>query len=179
MPQAKPSALSQIARVDYTVIFVTDMPAMRHFYEEVMGFRLSRTLSERWHEYSLGDTTLVLAAGGRFGDQAPSPQQAALQLAFKVAPDAVARCAQELEAKGITLVSPLTDHAFGHRTIFFRDPGQPDRDLRRNLSRLNSSRQRRFSRPVPRVSHCTQATPEPHEACRNQRHWRAGKEDDP
>jgi lactoylglutathione lyase len=122
MPQAKPSALSQIERVDYTVIFVTDMPAMRRFYEEVMGFRLSRTLSERWHEYSLGDTTLVLAVGGRFGDEAPSPHHAALQLAFKVAPDAVARCAQELEAKGITLISQLTDHAFGHRTIFFRDP---------------------------------------------------------
>jgi len=34
----------------------------------------------------------------------------------------VAACAAELEAKGIALVSPLTDHAFGHRTIFFRDP---------------------------------------------------------
>jgi catechol 2,3-dioxygenase-like lactoylglutathione lyase family enzyme len=34
----------------------------------------------------------------------------------------VAACAAELEAKGVALVSPLTDHPFGHRTIFFRDP---------------------------------------------------------
>ncbi len=35
---------------------------------------------------------------------------------------AVADCAAALEAKGVSLVSPLTDHPFGHRTIFFRDP---------------------------------------------------------
>jgi catechol 2,3-dioxygenase-like lactoylglutathione lyase family enzyme len=34
----------------------------------------------------------------------------------------VAACAAALEAKGIKLISPLTDHPFGHRTIFFRDP---------------------------------------------------------
>ena len=27
-----------------------------------------------------------------------------------------------LEAKGVELIWPLTDHPFGHRTIFFRDP---------------------------------------------------------
>ncbi|MGE0725703.1 MAG: VOC family protein, partial [Alphaproteobacteria bacterium] len=43
-------------------------------------------------------------------------------LAFRVPPAAVAECAADLEAKGVALVSPLTDHEFGHRTIFFRDP---------------------------------------------------------
>jgi lactoylglutathione lyase len=43
-------------------------------------------------------------------------------LAFRVAPQAVADCAAALEAKGVGLISPLTDHPFGHRTIFFRDP---------------------------------------------------------
>ncbi len=36
------------------------------------------------------------------------------------------RCADELMRRGIALVSPPTDRAFGHRTLFFRDP---DRNL--------------------------------------------------
>ena len=43
-------------------------------------------------------------------------------MAFRVAPQIVAECAAALEAKGVELISPLTDHPFGHRTIFFRDP---------------------------------------------------------
>jgi catechol 2,3-dioxygenase-like lactoylglutathione lyase family enzyme len=27
-----------------------------------------------------------------------------------------------LAAKGIKLVAPVTDHPWGHRTVFFRDP---------------------------------------------------------
>jgi len=115
-------ALSQIRQIDYTVIFARDLAAMRHFYETVMEFPLLRVLSDRWIEYRIGANTLALTVPGRFGD-APSPHGAAsLQLAFRVPPPAVAECAASLEAKGITLLSPLTDHAFGHRTIFFRDP---------------------------------------------------------
>ena len=99
-------ALSQIRQIDYTVIFARDFAAMRHFYETVMEFPLLRELSERWIEYRVGANTLALTVHGRFGDPPP----------------AVAECAAALEAKGIALLSPLTDHPFGHRTIFFRDP---------------------------------------------------------
>jgi catechol 2,3-dioxygenase-like lactoylglutathione lyase family enzyme len=115
--------LSQIRQIDYTVIFVRDMEAMRRFYGEVMEFPLQRTLSDKWVEYRIGANTLALAARGGLFDDPPPPQGAlSLQLAFRVAPDVVAQCASALEAKGITLTLPLTDHAFGHRTIFFRDP---------------------------------------------------------
>lgn len=116
-------ALSQISQVDYTVVFARDLPAMRRFYEQVMGFRLSRQLSERWFEYRIGSTTLALTVhGGRFDDPPPSQGALSVQLAFRVPPPAVAACAAELQAHGVELVSPPTDHAFGHRTIFFRDP---------------------------------------------------------
>jgi catechol 2,3-dioxygenase-like lactoylglutathione lyase family enzyme len=116
-------ALSQIRQIDYTVIFARDLPAMRHFYEAVMEFPLLRVLSERWIEYRVGSTTLALTVhGGRFDDPAPAHGALSLQLAFRVPPQAVAECAAALEAKGVALISPLTDHAFGHRTIFFRDP---------------------------------------------------------
>ena len=58
----------------------------------------------------------------RFDDPPPPQGNLSLQLAFWVTPQGVADCAAELEAKGVKLVSPVTDHPFGHRTIFFRDP---------------------------------------------------------
>jgi lactoylglutathione lyase len=115
--------LSQIRQIDYTVIFVRDMEAMRRFYGAVMEFPLQRTLSDKWIEYRIGANTLALAARGGLFDDPPAPQGAlSLQMAFRVAPNMVAACASALEAKGVKLAHPLTDHAFGHRTIFFRDP---------------------------------------------------------
>jgi catechol 2,3-dioxygenase-like lactoylglutathione lyase family enzyme len=117
------SGLKSIVNIDYTVIHAWDLPALRDFYEGVLGFRLERMLSERWFEYRLGSTVLVLTtAGGRYADSPTPAGAASLQLAFRVPPEAVAECARELEARGVVLTSPLTDHAFGHRTIFFRDP---------------------------------------------------------
>lgn len=115
-------ALSQIRQIDYTVIYCRDLAAMRLFYESVMEFPLLRVLSDRWIEYRVGATTLALTVHGRFNDAPPAPGALSVQLAFRVPPQAVADCAAALEAKGVALVSPLTDHAFGHRTIFFRDP---------------------------------------------------------
>jgi catechol 2,3-dioxygenase-like lactoylglutathione lyase family enzyme len=116
-------ALNHIRQIDYTVIFTRDMEAMRHFYENVMEFALLRTLSDRWIEYRIGSTTLALTSrGGRFNESPPNRGTLSLQLAFRVPPPAVAACAAELEAKGVKLISSLTDHPFGHRTIFFHDP---------------------------------------------------------
>ena len=112
-----------IRAVDYTVVFVRDMGAMRAFYEDVLRFRLARALSDNWLEYHVGANTLVLACPRLTEGEAPVPAgMAALQLAFRVPPGDVDRCAAELEAKGIAILSPPTDRPFGHRTLFFRDP---------------------------------------------------------
>jgi len=117
------SALNEIRQIDYTVIFARDMVAMRRFYETVMEFPLLRRLSDRWIEYRIGATTLAVTThGARFNDPPPAEGALSLQLAFRVAPQTVAECAAALEAKGVTLIAPVTDHPFGHRTIFFRDP---------------------------------------------------------
>jgi lactoylglutathione lyase len=117
------SALSEIRQIDYTVIYTRDLEAMQHFYGTVLGFPLARKLSDRWFEYRIGANTLALTTyGGRFDDPPPPRGALSVQLAFRVAPSAVAQCATELAAKGVTLAAPLTDHPFGHCTIFFRDP---------------------------------------------------------
>ncbi len=117
------SAFKAIRAIDYTVIFVRDMAAMRRFYEDIIGFPLLRELSPSWVEYRVGDNTLALARPRLIAADAPTPVgSASLQLAFKVSAPQVDRCADELVRQGVNLLSPPTDQAFGHRTLFFRDP---------------------------------------------------------
>ena len=116
-------AFQAIRAIDYTVIFVRDMAAMRRFYEDVLGFPLSRELSPGWIEYRVGGNTLALATPSRTAAHAPTPNgSAALQLAFRVSAAEVDQCADELLRQGVDLLSPPTDQVFGHRTLFFRDP---------------------------------------------------------
>jgi catechol 2,3-dioxygenase-like lactoylglutathione lyase family enzyme len=117
------SPFSAIRAIDYTVIFVRDMAAMRRFYEEVLAFPLLRELSSNWIEYGLGSNTLALAKPSRTAADAPTPAgSASLQLAFKVSATEVDACADELMRHDVALLSPPTNQSFGHRTLFFRDP---------------------------------------------------------
>jgi len=121
--QASGSPFRAIRSIDYTVIFVRDMTAMRRFYEGVLGFSLLRELSPGWIEFRIGDNTLALARPSRTASDAPIPiGSASLQLAFKVSAPEVDQCADELARQGVDLVSPPTNQPFGHRTLFFRDP---------------------------------------------------------
>ncbi len=124
MSVADPSSpFSSIKAIDYTVILVRDMDAMRDFYGRIMGFAVDRVLAPNWIEYRVGGNILTLARPSRVaGDKPTPPGSASLQLAFKVSVADVDRCAAELVRNGITLVEPPTDQSFGHRTLFFRDP---------------------------------------------------------
>ena len=109
--------------IDYTVIFVRDMEAMRRFYEDILRLPLRRELSPGWIEYGVGDNTLALARPRLTAADAPTPHgSASLQLAFKVSAADVDQCADELVRRGVELLASPTDQAFGHRTLFFRDP---------------------------------------------------------
>jgi catechol 2,3-dioxygenase-like lactoylglutathione lyase family enzyme len=117
------SAFQAIRAIDYTVVFVRDMAAMRGFYEDILRFPLSRELSPGWIEYRVGNNTLALAKPSRTASDALTPKgSASVQLAFKVSASEVDQCADELVRQGVPLLSPPTDQAFGHRTLFFRDP---------------------------------------------------------
>jgi catechol 2,3-dioxygenase-like lactoylglutathione lyase family enzyme len=117
------SAFRAIRAIDYTVLFVRDMDAMRRFYEDILGFRLLRELSPGWMEYRVGENTLALAKPRLTAADVPTPSgSASLQLAFKVSAAEVDQCADELVRQGVDILSPPTDQVFGHRTLFFRDP---------------------------------------------------------
>jgi catechol 2,3-dioxygenase-like lactoylglutathione lyase family enzyme len=117
------SPFHAIRAIDYTVLLVRDMAAMRHFYETVLRFPLIRELSATWIEYRVGGNTLALSIPRRTAADAPTPKgSAALQLAFRVTPPDVDACAAELVRQGVSLLEPPTDQSFEHRTLFFRDP---------------------------------------------------------
>ncbi|MBT9456758.1 MAG: VOC family protein [Burkholderiaceae bacterium] len=112
-----------IRSIDYTVIYVRQMDVMREFYGSTLGFPLHREHSPRWVEYRVGSNLLALAEpGGRFNDPALPVGAVSLQLAFRVAPSEVASCAAVLVERGVKIESGPTDHDWGHRTLFFRDP---------------------------------------------------------
>lgn len=121
VPDSGP-AFQAIRAIDYMVIFVRAMAAMRRFYEGILGFPraftgLDRISGERQHPRPGRARPSLTAA------DVPTPTgSAALQLAFKVSAAAVDQCADELVRQDIRLLSPSTDQVFGHRTLLFRDP---------------------------------------------------------
>jgi lactoylglutathione lyase len=117
------SALASIRQLDYTVVFARDLPRMRRFYEDVMRFEIHQELGSSWIAYRVGSNIFALTERGMMFDDAPTPPGAlSVQLAFRVAPPDVDRCAAELRAAGVTPVAPPQDQPWGHRTLFFRDP---------------------------------------------------------
>lgn len=117
------TALAQIRQLDYTILFARDLPAMRRFYAEVMRFPVVRTLGPQWTEHQVGANLLVITERGMMFDDAPTPAGAlSVQLAFRVPPREVDRCADELRQAGVPLLGTPTDQPWGHRTLFFRDP---------------------------------------------------------
>jgi catechol 2,3-dioxygenase-like lactoylglutathione lyase family enzyme len=125
-PQGAPndaSPFKQIRALDYTVIFVRDMAAMRRFYGEILQFPLERELTAGWIEYRVGSNILALANRSRTAHDPAIPNGAAsLQLALRVPPGTVDECAAAFEAAKVTIVEPPKSHAWGHRTLFVRDP---------------------------------------------------------
>ena len=117
------TGLSAIQALDYTVIRVRDMEAMRVFCGRILRFQFVRELSPDWVEYRIGPNTLALAGSFKFlENQTIGAGIATVQLAFRVPYEAVDVCAAELTAAGIPLLSPPTDQPWRHRTLFFRDP---------------------------------------------------------
>lgn len=93
---------------------------MRAFYRETLGFPVYRNW-DGWCELRVGSVLLTLRRRGRDYDGA-APEGAGVQLAFRVAPNEVDLCWNELDSAGVEILEPPEDHGSGHRTLFFRDP---------------------------------------------------------
>ena len=112
--------LKTIRHLDYVILLCNDLAVMKRFYHEIMGFRVYRDLGT-WCELQVGSVLLTLRLRGRDYD-GEDGNGASVQLAFRVAPDDVERCYDELVAHSVEILEPPTDKNFGHKTLFFKDP---------------------------------------------------------
>lgn len=113
--------LKNIRTLDYVILLCEDISSMKSFYHELLGFPIWND-QEEWVEMNVGATLLTLRKRGRSYDGTKLPNAAGIQLAFRVAPDEVQACYQELLAKHVPILDTPRDMDYGHRTLFFKDP---------------------------------------------------------
>jgi catechol-2,3-dioxygenase len=115
--------LRAIRNMDYVIVFARDMKSMRRFYADIMQFPIYRDVHPSWVEYRIGGTLLALTERGFvFNDEATPRGALSLQLAFRVTRAEVDACAVSFRKLGVAIVGEPTDQAWGHRTLFVRDP---------------------------------------------------------
>ena len=120
--------LNSIRHLDYVVLLCNDLPSMKDFYHHIMGFPIYLE-TENWIEMRVGSLLLTLSRRDRPFVGPPLPaESAAVQLAFRVTPQEVQSCYEELKAKQVEIVQPpqIIDRRvwkyWKHRTLFFKDP---------------------------------------------------------
>src|SRR5260221_11187909 len=66
--------------VAFLAYAVSDLKASRHFYEDILGLKLTHEAGGEWFEYDVGDTTFAISAADA---EHPVPVRGAV-LAFEV-----------------------------------------------------------------------------------------------
>lgn len=120
--------LKSIRNLDYVVLLCNDLSPMKHFYHEIMEFPIHLE-TESWIEMRVGSLLLTLSKRSNPFVGPPVPDgSASVQLAFRVTPQEVFSCYEELKAKEVEIVQPpqIIDKRvwkyWKHRTLFFKDP---------------------------------------------------------
>ena len=54
-----------IQSIAFLTYAVSDIKAARHFYEDILGLRLTHESGGEWFEYDVGDTTFAIGAADR------------------------------------------------------------------------------------------------------------------
>lgn len=115
------NGLKAIRNLDYVVLLCNDLTAMKEFYISIMKFPVYRDLGD-WIELSIGSSLLTLRERGRAYDGIDNKESASVQLAFRVTPDQVDQCYEELKEAGVPILAPPAVQDWGHKTMFFNDP---------------------------------------------------------
>ncbi len=120
--------LKTIRNLDYVVLLCNDLALMKSFYQSTMGFSIYLE-TDSWIEMQVGSVLLTLSKRDRpYVGPALADDSAAVQLAFRVSPQAIDSCYEELKAKKVEIVQApqIIDKRawkyWQHRTLFFKDP---------------------------------------------------------
>jgi len=120
--------LKAIRNLDYVVLLCNDLALMKSFYHNTMEFPIYLE-TDSWIELRVGSVLLTLSKRERpFVGPALKNDSAAVQLAFRVSPQEVQSCYEELKAKHVDIVQApqmIQEQAWKywkHKTLFFKDP---------------------------------------------------------
>lgn len=113
--------LTKIRDLRYVILLCEDLPRMKAFYHELLGFPMYRDWGD-WLEMQVGDVLLTLRKRDRPYDGIKLSNSAGVQLAFRVAPVDVDACYSELRLKEVDIIDAPRNQDYGHRTMFFKDP---------------------------------------------------------
>ena len=92
-----------IQSIAFLTCAVSDIKAARHFYEDILGLKLTHQAGGEWFEYDVGDTTFAISAADA---DHPVPVRGAV-LAFEVS-DLDAEVAR-LQKQGATFRGTITE----------------------------------------------------------------------
>lgn len=111
-------------KVDYAIVFVSDMKRSVEFYRDVLGLPL-KFESPGWSEFATEGTVLGLHPGSNpAAPAAPSPEgrvpAGTCQPGFQV-PDLEA-FHRQMTAKGVTCLRPPAMQDFGAKLALYADP---------------------------------------------------------
>lgn len=115
----------KLQALDYVVVVVAELGPALAFYTEVLGLPLKHRAAA-FAQLDTGRTRLALYERGAMRDtlgfeiHPPERDAPGFELGFLV--DDVDRACAELVARGVELVTPPTDRAWGQRTAYIRDP---------------------------------------------------------
>ncbi len=116
----------KLSRVHHIAIIGTDYEKSRHFYVDLLGFKVIRenyreNIGDWKIDLMLGDMELELFIKKDAPQRASGPESAGLRhLAFKV--ESVDQTVAELNSLGIE-TEPVREDTFTHKKMtFFRDP---------------------------------------------------------
>jgi catechol 2,3-dioxygenase-like lactoylglutathione lyase family enzyme len=114
--------LTLVKELTYAIVLCDDMARMKAFYRDLFAFPIDSE-SETSLAFRAGAVLLALRQRTRgYDGVGVRTELPGVQLAFRVAPQEVDLCYQQLLEKGIPILDPPTDQPRGHRTVYFSDP---------------------------------------------------------
>ena len=107
-------------RIDYCIVFVSDMTRSIEFYRDVLGLPL-RFESPNWSELATEGATLALHPAGP--SAGPTPERTAAATCNPGFPvDDLDQFHAAMTSKNVTCIQPPTDEDFGVKLAIYADP---------------------------------------------------------
>jgi lactoylglutathione lyase len=107
-------------KLNYCIVFASDMDRATAFYRDVLGFRVTFE-SPEWTEFATGETTLALHKA-RDAAEPSAARSRAGTCQFGMTVDDIDRFHDTVLAKGTTCIEPPHLQDFGGRLALYADP---------------------------------------------------------